>query len=82
MSPAAFGLLVIAALPVLVILEVVALDAWIIATGRQSISRYTLDLSRRYPIVGVAIGLIYGFVAGFLVAHLWFTQYIVSGDTL
>jgi hypothetical protein len=48
-------------------LSFAAAEAYAIATGRTTLSRYVWNLSKRFlPIIFIA-----GFLSGFLCAHFW-----------
>jgi len=56
----------------------IMLDIWLASTGRQTISRHTLELSRRYPratfLLLTAATLSLVFALGALYGHLVFPQ--------
>ena len=58
---------------------VVVFDVWQVHAGRPTISRWTLDTSRRYPIVAALWGAVLGLLVGTLLGHLAFPQYITGG---
>jgi len=66
---AAFGTLFAA-----LILLAIVYDVWAVLSGRTTISAWTLRVSREYPILPFAVGLVLGLIVGALAGHLWLVQ--------
>lgn len=58
----------------LMVLLAVTWDVWAVKHGHETISRWTLDTSRKHPILPFALGLFVGFVLGCLAGHLFIYQ--------
>jgi len=68
---ATFGILLGLAFSGLIVFDVFQWRA-----KRTTISQYLLTQTRRWPVLGVAIGFVVGFLLGNLGGHLFFPQYL------
>ncbi len=74
MTPARWALAIFGMLFGGGIVGAVALDCWLEATGRETISKYIEMASKVDPIVAVLIASPFFFVVGCLCGHFWFPQ--------
>jgi hypothetical protein len=70
-----FGVLVAA-----VIIAVCIYDPYAIATGKITVSRFTLDLGWKHPGLAALVAAMLTLPVGILIGHLWFPQYVAESE--